>query len=94
MVDGNALYRHPRNAANCVYLPTFDLPTSSTLPELARAIRLGITKARQTPFLEKYLMLNSAAQQDAAKYGRFHIFPAESVALVNSLMGSVGDIQR
>lgn len=86
-VDGNALYRHPRNAANCVYLPTFDLSTSSTLPELARTIRLGITKARETSFLEKYLMLNSAAQQDAAKHGRFHIFPAESVALVNSLMG-------
>ncbi|KAK7694475.1 hypothetical protein QCA50_001661 [Cerrena zonata] len=35
-VDGNALYRHPRNAANCVYLPTFDLSTSSSLPELAK----------------------------------------------------------
>ena len=39
-------------------------------------------------------MLNSAAQQDAAKYGRFHIFPAESVALVNSLMGSVIGVHR
>ncbi|CAL1696590.1 unnamed protein product [Somion occarium] len=85
--DENALYRHPGNAANCVYLPTFDLSSSPTLSALARTIRRGIVNARSTEYVEKYLMLNSAAQQDAAKYGKFHIFPGESVALVNSLMG-------
>ncbi|CAL1696488.1 unnamed protein product [Somion occarium] len=83
--DENALYRHPRNAGNCIYLPTFDVSASHSLHDLARTIRNNIVKARTTEFLETYLMLNGNAQKDALETGRFHIYPAESVVLINSL---------
>ncbi|KAK7694407.1 hypothetical protein QCA50_001593 [Cerrena zonata] len=83
--DTNALWRHPKNAGNCVYLPSFDISSSDTLPDLARAIRQGVNNARTTEFLETYLTLNGAAQEGALRTGQFHIYPAEDVVLINGL---------
>lgn len=83
--DRNALWRHPKNAGNCVYLPSFNISSSNTLPELARTIRQGVNNARTSKFLETYLTLNGAAQEGALRTGQFHIYPAEDVVLINGL---------
>ncbi|KAJ7803884.1 hypothetical protein B0H14DRAFT_2612951 [Mycena olivaceomarginata] len=58
----DALWRHPDNAGNCVYLPSVDLSTAHDLGSISRAIRRNLIAARSKEFLETYLMLNSESQ--------------------------------
>ncbi|KAJ7121825.1 transferase family-domain-containing protein [Mycena crocata] len=85
--EEDALWRHPNNAGNCVYLPSVDLSSAQDIGSISRAIRRNVTTARSKEFLETYLTLNSASQNHIVKHGRFHIFPGPSVALANSVIG-------
>ncbi|KAI0043263.1 hypothetical protein FA95DRAFT_1563495 [Auriscalpium vulgare] len=59
----------------------------TSLPLIARAIRRGTRLARADNWVERYLRVNSARYKEGSRRGRFYMYPASGVVLVNSLMG-------